>query len=165
MLENMLFIVLLLSYLKQAPYIIIVYEYDSHVTVFVMDECVPLKIHMLKPFLKVWCGLWQVIRIAWGHESKAFMKGISVLIRVMERPCIPSLLCHARIQGKVGGLKPRREPLLELNYVVTVDLWLPNFRNVRNIFLFFKTPNLCYFVIAAWTRTSLSPVAEREHPG
>lgn len=28
------------------------------------------------------CGLWEVIRIRWSHKSKAFMSGISVLLRV-----------------------------------------------------------------------------------
>lgn len=53
MLENMLFVVLLLSYLKQAPYIITVYEYDCHVIVLVMDKCVPLKIQALP---EMWWG-------------------------------------------------------------------------------------------------------------
>lgn len=49
----MLFVVLLLSYLKQAPYIITVYEYDCHVIVLVMDKCVPLKIQALP---EMWWG-------------------------------------------------------------------------------------------------------------
>ena len=55
----------------------------------------PLTIHMLKPYpanvvsIRSW-GLWEVIRIGWGHVGN-LMKKISSLIRVTRE--LASLLC------------------------------------------------------------------------
>lgn len=79
---------------------------------YVLNACVPTKIHISKPnsfpdmMVK---GLWAVIRIRWGHEDRALSSGISAHITVIREPASP--LCPL----PCAGAKRSRQPAIQKN--------------------------------------------------
>jgi hypothetical protein len=72
-------------------------------------------------------GLWEVIRIRWGHECGTLMNGINVLVKVSRE--LASSLCHLRTQQKDCPLWTKR-PFLSRQWISWhLDLGLPSLYN------------------------------------
>ena len=73
-----------------------------------LNVCVPTKFMCWNPMpqcVRIWrWGLWEAIKIRWGHESGTLMNGIHAFIGVMRELASSPSFCHVRIKTEVGSL-------------------------------------------------------------
>lgn len=87
----------------------------------------------------------------WGHESGAFIDGISALIKeTPESPLIPSAMWGHRKKTDIH--EPGSRPLQDTESVGALISNFPRLHNCEKyVSVVYKPPSAWYSVIAAWT--------------
>ena len=88
-----------------------------------------------KPQYDIW--RWGVLGGWLGHEGRAFMNGISALIRSSQRAPLPLPPCEDTVRrllsmGNALSMGPGNGPSPDTESAYAFDLGLPRLRNVRN---------------------------------
>ena len=95
-------------------------------------------------------GLWKGNRFRWDNEGGALMMGfVSYKKRHQKALSLSfplSLPCKHIVKR---GPSPNEESLTRTRSCHHLDVWLPASTLWENTFLFFKPPNLWYFILAA----------------